>query len=176
MYGLRYPPSSALRARYDDAADRSPAPSSPCSAAGAAPGAGEWVLSQGQKIALLTMRKSDWASAVLAKLKETGAGAAVGDDFRSLVPLGLAINKGSLHNLTSSGRWRADQVAMQIARDLGMHVLTYDWTKPGLACFVRCTCGFSVHRQQRNKHLLGRSGTAHLAFVVAQAAAKRDVA
>jgi hypothetical protein len=164
---------SALRAEYDGAADRSPAPSSP---ALQTPGAGEPVLSDGQKIALLTMRKSDWASAVLAGLKATGSGAAVGSDFRSLVPLGLAINKGSLHNLTSAGRWRADQVALQMARELDMHVLTYDWTGPGRPCFVRCTCGFSIHRQQHNKHLLGRSGANHLAFVASRAVAKRDVA
>ena len=164
---------SALRARFGDAADRSPAPSSPLPPP--APGAGEPELTLGQKVALITMRKSDWASAVLAKLKEIGRAAAIGNDFRSLVPLRLATNKGSFHVLTPAGRWRADQVAMQIAREIGMHVLTYDWTEHGRPCFVRCTCGFSVHRQQRNKHLLGRSGSNHLAFVASQAS-KRDVA
>jgi hypothetical protein len=160
---------SALRARKGDVADSSPAPTP-------APATGEPLLTLGQKIALLTMRKSDWAIAVLAKLREAGAGFAVGADFRSLIPLHLAINKGSFHNLTAAGRWRAYQVAMQIARELGIHVLTYDWTGAGRPCFVRCTCGFSVHRQQRNKHLLGRSGANHLAFVASQITTKEAVA
>jgi hypothetical protein len=158
---------SAIR-RRDDAAGRSPAPLS----ALLPPGAGEPLLTVGQKIALLKMRRSDWAKAILAKLTEIASSAVTGDDFRSLVPLNLAIAKGSLHVLTSSGRWRADQVALQIARSLDFHVITYDWTGPGRACFVRCTCGFNVHRQQRHKHLLGRSGANHLAFVASQHAAK----
>jgi hypothetical protein len=170
---LRWRSISALRAEYDGTADRSPAPTQ---SALQAPAAGELVLTQGQKIALLKMRKSDWAQAIMAKLKELGTCAVAGDDFRSLVPLRLAINKGSLHVLTSTGRWRADQVAMLIARALGVHVLTYDWTGPGRPCFVRCTCGFSIFRQQRHKHLLSRSGANHLAFVASQPAVKEPAA
>jgi hypothetical protein len=166
LVAIGSPSPSAIR-HVGDEGGCSPAPSSP---AIIAPGAGEPLLTDGQKIALLKMRRSDWAKAIVSKLKQIGSCAVAGDDFLSLVPLKLAISKGSFHVLTPSGRWRADQVAIQVARALGLHVITYDWTGPGRPCFVRCTCGFSVHRQQRHKHLLSRAGANHLAFVASRQA------
>ena len=62
------------------------------------------------------MRRSDWSRAVLAKLKEAGLLVVAGDDFRSLVPLNLAIAKGhSYHVPTQSGRWRAIRVVPTVA-------------------------------------------------------------
>ncbi len=131
---------SALRARYGDAADRSPAPSS--SSQPQAPGAGEPALSHGQRVALLMMRRNDWSRAVLTKLREAGLLAVTGDDFRSLVPLNLAVAKGhSYHVPTSNGRWRADKIAMEIARDVGLHVVTYDYGGQGRGAFWKCACG-----------------------------------
>jgi hypothetical protein len=167
---------SALRVPHGDAADRSPAPSS--SPQPPAHGAGEPVLSQGQKIALLKMRRSEWSKAILSKLKEIGACDVTGEDFRSLVPLHLAVNKGSFHVLTSSGRWRADQVAREIARANDLHVIAYDFGSYGRAAFWHCTCGErSYHSRATPGNYVGklvRGGRLHLEHV--GAVAKRDVA
>jgi hypothetical protein len=175
-YFQRHRSISALRAEYDGTADRSPAPSSPCSAA--APGAGEPVLTHGQRIALLIMRRSDWSKAVLAKVKEAGLLVVTGNDFRSLVPLGLATPKGhSYHVPTPSGRWRADRIAEEIARDIGIHVISYNYGGYGRAAFWHCTCGArSYHSRHAGDFVkaIGRGGRLHLEHV--GAAPKRDVA
>lgn len=168
------PIASAIR-RSGDAAGRSPAPPQP---ALLTPGAGEPLLTDGQKIALLKMRRSDWSKAVLTKLKELDLCTATGDDFRSLVPMRLAISKGSYHVLTSSGRWRADRVAEQIAREASMHIISYDFGgRYGRGAFYRCTCGASA--AYRSKYignymgLVAKDARHHLEHV---GAIKKDVA
>jgi hypothetical protein len=176
MSPFAYRPSSALRVPHGDAADRSPAPTSP---ALLTPGAGEPVLTHGQRVALLMMRRSDWSKAILSKLKEAGLLVVSGDDFRSLVPLNLATAKGhSYHVPTSNGRWAADKIAMEIARDIGMHVVTYDFGGEGRGGFWKCTCGQRspyLSRQVRSyRTRLFAGAKMHLAHV--GAVAKRDVA
>lgn len=172
-----YRPSSTLRVSHGDrAVDRSPAPSPP---APLPSGAGEPVLSHGQRVALLMMRRSDWSKAVLVKLREAGLLVVTGDDFRSLVPLGLAIAKGhSYHVPTSNGRWRADRIAEQIARDLDLHVIAYDYGSYGRAAFWHCTCGErSYHSRNTPGNYVGKlvkGGRLHLEHV--GAVEKRDVA
>jgi hypothetical protein len=165
---------SAFRPR-EDAAGRSPAPSPP---ALLAPGAGEPLLTDGQKIALLKMRRSDWSKAILTKLKEIDQCAVTGADFRSLVPLHLAISKGSFHVLTSSGRWRADQTAREIARANSLHVIAYDFGSYSRAAFWHCTCGErSYHSRNTPGNYAGKlvkGGRLHLEHV--GAIPKRDVA
>jgi hypothetical protein len=142
-----------------------------------APGTSEHNLTCGQKIALLKLRGNDWSKAVLAKLEETGNATVAGDDFRSLVPLHLAINKGSFHVLTPSGRWRADRIAEEIARTLDIHVISYDYGRYGRAAFWECTCGdVGYHSRYAGDAVLaiGRGARLHLEHV--GAAPKRDVA
>jgi hypothetical protein len=128
------------RERYGDAAGTSPAlASSPL------PGAGE-DLSRNQKIALLKMRRSDWSKAVVSRLKIDGDVRISGADYVACRELGLAVQKGSFHVLTLRGRWQADQAAMAIAREIGIHAITYDLGRFGAAACAKCTCGWRTFR------------------------------
>lgn len=164
-----------LRARKGDAEECSPAPLSGPNPTAA--GAGEYNLTRSQKIALLKMRRSDWSKAILTKLKDFGTCDVTGEDFRSLVPLHLAINKGSFHVLTPSGRWRADRAAEEIARTLDIHIISYDYGRYGRAAFWECTCG---DRGYHSRHAgdavlaIGRGARLHLKHV--GAAKKGDAA
>ena len=130
----------ALRAR---AADASPV----LDATKPAERTGEVLLTPGQKIALLKMRGSDWSKAVLSHVVAFGQGDTVGADYYALARLGLAVHKGSYHVLTPTGRRRADQVAVELARAEGMHVITYDLAnRYGRAASARCTCGWGTYR------------------------------
>lgn len=136
---------------------------------------GETRLTDGQRMALLQRRGSDWSKAVLEKLRERGMPDATRADFDSLVVLGMAIPAGSFHNLTSHGRWHADQVAMKIARDAGMHVITYEFgSRHGMGALSKCTCGWRTPPMSKfAKDTMGRMGRAahqHLEHVKATAA------
>jgi hypothetical protein len=157
------------RIRFDylrDAADRSLVPEPPLTPA---PGTSEFNLTYVQKIALLKMRGNDLSKAVMAKLEETDSATVTGNDFRSLVPLHLAINKGSFHVLTPSGRWRADRVAEEFARSLDIHVIAYDYGGYGRGAFWHCTCGArSYHSRNTPGNYVGklvRGGRLHLEHV-----------
>lgn len=137
--------TSALRKRYGVAAEGSPALESPSPHTPAR--AGEILLTPGQKIALLTMRKSEWSQAVLAHLTAFGQADVAGGDYRACAKLGLAVHKGSYHVLTPQGRWRADRVAVEIARAHGLHCVTLDLNpRYGAAASAQCTCGWSTYR------------------------------
>lgn len=175
-------PESPTRARYEafedalvglldraaghDGPDASPAPTSPV----APSGAGEEVLTPGQQVALLKMRKSDWSKAVLKHIAALDQDRCDGADFRSCAEIGLAINKGSYHVLSNPGRWRADQLARAIAKANGMHVISTEIPKPssGFAPQVRCTCGFQVRVSRYVpgwENQLSRAGHGHLRHV-----------
>jgi hypothetical protein len=176
---LKYPPPS--RERYGDANEDVPVASSPSSPPKALEAAGTTyalrAFTPGQAIALLTMRRSDWSKAVLAHLRAFGRDTCSGDDFRTLAKMGFAISKGSYHVLTPSGRWKADIVAMDLARAEGMHAITYDLGNLHKAAAVKCTCGHVIYK---SRHLpnwmiaLSRAGRAHLEsvgeFVASEAA------
>ena len=135
---------SALRARYGDAENDSSALATPKASTARA---GEIVLTPGQKIALLKMRGSDWSKAVLRKLKQLGKGDVSGGDFYAVARLGFATQAGSYHVLTPQGRRRADGIAMDIARAIGMHTMTYYLGGTGRhAARAQCTCGWSAFR------------------------------
>jgi hypothetical protein len=126
----------ALRVRYGDGADVT----APAARSEPLPRAGEILFTPGQKVALLTMRRSDWSNAVLAHLKAFGRDGVSGGDYRALAGLGLAVNKGSFHVLTPTGRWRADLVAMELARASGLHAVRTDlYPRYGVAAFAKCT-------------------------------------
>lgn len=132
------------------------------------PRTGEVLLTPGQKQALLVMRKSETSRAVLEQLRALGQLATGGADYYALAGLGLAINKGAFHVLSPNGRWRADNIAIAYARELKLHLLTFNHGGPGRAAYVRCTCGFVAYR---SRHIpsyaigLGRDGAYHLAHV-----------
>lgn len=134
---------SALRARLSAAV----AEASVSSPDAPLPRAGKIVLTPSQKVALLKMRRSDWSKAVVAHLVAFGMGECDGGDYRAFAAIGLAEHRGSFHVLTPQGRWRADQVAIEIARDTGMHVVTYSLTpRHGSAASAKCTCGWGAFR------------------------------
>lgn len=149
-----------LRARFD--ADRSPAavaPSTPVTTA-----AGELVLTPGQKQALLKLRGSELCTAILDELRKRGEFVATTRDHYALEHAGLAINKGSFHVLSPIGRWRADAVARTLATAAGLHIITYDYDRPG-AARASCNCGWSTFRTRAIKSFvtsLGSDATAHL--------------
>lgn len=131
-------------------------------------------LTDGQKIALLKIRKNEWSKAVLQHLEPFGKAECTGDDYRSLVPLHLAIDKGGYRVPTHHGRWVADQVAMTIARERGMHVITHVIPKKGmgLAPYIRCTCGFHLRLstyKPGHDFRLSHAAREHLRFVGATA-------
>jgi hypothetical protein len=130
-----------LRTRYGDATADSPALDTPITRAG------EIVFTPGQKIALLKMRGSDWSKAVLRHLIAFGHIDAVGADYFALARIGLAARRGSYHVLTPQGRWRADRVAVELARKSGIHVITFNLNpRYGAAANAKCTCGWSSFR------------------------------
>jgi hypothetical protein len=142
-------------------ADRSPAanPSAvPMSAAG------ELVLTPGQKQALLKLRGSELCTAILDELRKRGEFVATTRDNYALEHVGLAINKGSFHVLSPVGRWRAEAVARTLATAAGLHIITYDYDRPG-AARASCNCGWSTFRTRAIKSFvmsLGRDATEHL--------------
>jgi len=139
--------------------------------------AGGHVFTEGQAVAMLKMRGSDWTKAVLKHLRAFGRENCTLEDYRALAQMGFAVNKGSRHVLTPSGGWKANIVAMHIARAEGMHALTYDLGNTHKAACVKCTCGEVFYK---SRHLpnwmiaLSRAGRAHLEsvgeFVASEAA------
>lgn len=126
-------------------------------------------LTDGQKVALLNRRGSDWSKAVLSHLRAFGKAECGSADYQALVGKGLAESRGSYHVLTSHGRWRADQVAIELARAEGLHVMTYSAGRRGAkAGSARCTCGWSSRiAAYARDHLftLRRHGREHLEAV-----------
>jgi hypothetical protein len=132
------------------------------------------LLTPGQKVALLKIRRSDWAKAVLKHLIAFGKADCTIDDYRVLERLHMAVNKGSFHVLTPHGRWTADIEAMKIARAEGMHVVTYDFGRGerhelgGAPATAHCTCGWRVSKsrmQSSYASAIGRAGVGHLRHV-----------
>lgn len=84
------------------------------------------VLTRTQEIALLTLRHSDQGNQVLRVLFARGHTRPVATDYASLVPVGLAQRDGSgLHSISPRGQYRAGLVTHDIARELGITLLTY---------------------------------------------------
>ena len=126
-------------------------------------------LSEGQQLALLTMRHSELSEAVLAKLAQAGTPRAQGRHFYELARLDLAIRspKGSFHILSPRGRYEADRIGRAIARQIGLHVVDYDLGAPGRAASARCPCGWSSFRRAYGNFLLSltRDAAFHMAHV-----------
>ena len=142
---------SPLRPRYGDAADPSPAlDTTPASRTGA----GE-ALSEPQQLALLAMRRSELSEAVRAELRQRGTPGPWGRNFYELARLGLAVHSGSFHVLTPRGRYSADKLALETARKLGMHIVTYNFGRPGSAARAYCTCGWSTIRSRAVGNYMG---------------------
>lgn len=153
------------------AGEPSPAPASSPALGFTGPKAGEIVLTQGQKLALLVMRQSDLSKKVLAGVIEQTKQGPSGRDFYSCANLGLAINKGRFHVLTPAGRWRADRVAEEIAREFKLHIISYFHGDRGngLAAQAKCTCGWRGMRRtlsiKSHALLISMDATTHLANV-----------
>jgi hypothetical protein len=105
-------------------------------------------LSDGQQLALLAMRRSELSEAVLKKLHQAGTAKAQGRHFYELARLNLAEHNGRYHVLTPKGRFAADRLALETARQLGMHIVTYNFGRPGSAARAYCTCGWSTFRSR----------------------------
>jgi len=139
--------------------------------------AGGHVFTEGQAVAMLKMRGSDWTKAVLKHLRAFGRENCALEDYHALAKMGFAVNKGSRHVLTPSGRRRADMVAMDIARAEGMHAITYDLGNLHRAPASKCTCGWIAYRTRACPNWmiqLGRDAQHHLEtvgeFVASEAA------
>lgn len=156
-------PDNLARQAIVDAPQSEPAP---------LPQTGEIVLTPGQKIALLKMRRSDWTKAVLAHLEAFGAAEVCGEDYRALARIGLAESRGAYHVRTPLGRWRADRVAVELARGADMHVITYNlFPRHGSAASARCSCGWSAFRTRAVSSYvltLGQDAQHHLKHVGGQ--------
>jgi len=134
----------------------------------AIPRVGEVPLTPGHKQALLKLRGTEVCKAVLTSLRENGQLAATGRDYYALARLGLAIHKGSYHVIARHARWKADQIARTLARELKLHVLTYDLGGPGRAAFTRCCCGWVAYRSRSISNyavLMGRDASQHLEHI-----------
>lgn len=131
-------------------------------------------LSTPQQLALLAMRRSD-LSAVLAKLAQAGTARAPGRCFYELAQLGLAVRspRGTFHILSPRGRYEADRVGREIARQFGLHVISYDLGGPGRAACARCPCGWAAFRTRAiGSYLISltRDAAFHMARVAGEAA------
>lgn len=103
-------------------------------------------LSEGQQLALLVMRRSDLSKAVLGKLLLARNPGPSGRHFYEVAQLGLATRNGTFHLLTPRGRYEADRIGREMARALGLHVITYSLGGPGRAARASCACGWSAFR------------------------------
>lgn len=131
------------------AADAPPAPDLTRTVGKSLPAAGGALyshFSDGQKVALLKMRRSDWSDAVLDHLRAFGRDDCSGEDYRALARVRLAIkNPRGFHELTISGKAVANVIAVQLARQEGLHAVTVDLHRSG-APGARCTCGWATYR------------------------------
>jgi len=103
-------------------------------------------LSEGQQLALLVMRRSDLSKAVLGKLVQARSPGPEGRHFYEVARVGLATHRGTFHLLTPRGRYEADRIGREMARELGLHVISYDLGGPGRAARASCACGWSAFR------------------------------
>jgi len=112
-------------------------------------------LSEGQQLALLAMRRSELSELVRAELRQRGTPGPWGRNFYELARLNLAEQRGRFHVLTPKGRFAADRLALETARRLGMHVVTYNFGRPGSAARAYCTCGWSTFRSRAVGNYMG---------------------
>jgi hypothetical protein len=128
-------------------------------------------LSWNQKIALLFQSpQGSAACAVYWKLKEQEALPALhSSDYHALAGMGLALRAPTwrYHKLTDAGRFEADDVAKQIARERGIHAFYAD-NSSRYHSSVRCVCGWAAPFTKTNRGMSMdriRAESAHLRTV-----------
>jgi hypothetical protein len=113
------------------------------------------LLTEPQQLALLAMRRSELSEAVRAELRQRGTPGPWGRNFYELARMGYADHNGRYHVLTPKGRFTADRLALDTARKLGMHVVTYNFGRPGSVARAYCTCGWSTFRSRAVGNYMG---------------------
>lgn len=78
----------------------------------------------GQTLAMLAMRRSELSRAVVTKLLNSTARAAL-EDYQDMMTLGYALRGADgLHRLTPRGHFKANALARVLAEQLGIPVVT----------------------------------------------------
>lgn len=105
-------------------------------------------LSVGDKLALLTLRRSDAATAIGRALMAKGAFRPDIRNFRRLIGHGYARKNedNRFHSITPAGACEADKIVRSLAEPLGVHVQTSDVR--GWDAMARCCCGWSASVQR----------------------------
>jgi len=78
-------------------------------------------LTNGEKVALVQLRRCDWSQAILDGLLAVAKFHVTARDHRSIIERGLAHEDG---RLTVAGRTLADRVLIELSRDAGLTVRT----------------------------------------------------
>lgn len=129
----------------------------------------------GQQMAMLTLRRSDISKAGVEAMKANGS-IATPDDYATLQSLALAeLKSDGWHKLTPQGHFQADRLARNLAKRLGLHLVTTggdSWNDFN----ARCTCGWSrwLSRKEPYRIMRGWIGqhlTSNAAVVVVAAPA-----
>lgn len=110
----------------------------------------------GQQMAMLTLRRSDISKACIEAMKAQGHPSPARDDYATLQSLQLAeLKADGWHKLTPQGHFQADRLARNLAKRLGLHLVTTggdswnDFT-------ARCTCGWGTHLSRKEPYRIMR--------------------
>lgn len=118
----------------------------------------------GQQMAMLTLRRSDVSKACLEAMKAQGVKTTAAD-YGTLQSLQLAeLKADGWHRLSPQGHFQADRLARNLAKRLGLHLVTTggdSWNDFS----ARCTCGWSrwLSRKEPYRVMRGWIGQ-HLAI------------
>ena len=100
-----------------------------------------YILTPQQQMALLTVRRSDLCREVVCKLMHSTVRPSE-LDYIELTKRGLIQRQGTRRIVTYLGKRRADRIANELARELGLHFFTVGHDR--LHNRISCTCGWST--------------------------------
>lgn len=124
-----------------------------------------YILTPQQQMALLTIRRTELCQEIARKLMHSTVRASEGD-YLELTKRGLITRQGTRRIVTYLGKRRADRIANELARELGLHFFS-----PGgrrFETFVVCSCGWKYSHSRNEGHersAFGRRMAEHLSKV-----------
>jgi hypothetical protein len=101
-----------------------------------------YILTPQQQMALLTIRRTDLCQEIVRKLMHSTVRASE-IDYLELTKRGLIARQGTRRIVTYLGKRRADHIANELARELGLHFFTLG--RDQLHYKIFCCCGWSHH-------------------------------
>jgi len=120
-----------------------------------------------EKLALLTLKRSDASRDCVAAMRKARIGATE-KDYATLLMTRMDCQAAGAQrlDLTPRGRLHADWIAADVARRYGLHHFTSGGGR--FDFWIRCTCGWSASQSRNEGHVaaaLNRYAAGHLAKV-----------